>query len=94
MNEIDKKIKKVNLIRLEKLSNEELVERIKQKEIRIKEKLQYYENLHQLNLARLAAYKKYRDEDAKACSEVLNKRKSTPVPSVEKKSVNEIQAKQ
>lgn len=83
MSETQKKIKKVSLTKLEKLTDQELLERIKEKEIRIKEKQDYYDLLNKLNLDRLAAYKKYREEDTRACQTILNKRKN-PQP-VEKK---------
>lgn len=86
MNESDKKIKKVSLPKLEKLSNEELTARIKAKDVRIKEKLDYYNKLHSLNLARLATYRKYKEDDARACAEVLNKRKNAPAV-IEKKVI-------
>lgn len=78
MSDGDKK-KTVSISKLEKLSSEELLARIKEKDVKIKEKSDYYNKLHQLNLARLMSYKQYKLEDAKACTDILNKRKTIPV---------------
>jgi ribosome biogenesis protein Tsr3 len=70
-----KRVKKINRPRLEKLSDAELLERIQQKEIRINSKFAYYEKMHNLNLERLESYMQYREQDAKTCQEILDKRK-------------------
>lgn len=66
--------KRVNLAKLNLLTNEQLLERIKEIPIKIKSKQDYYAKLNQTNQERLKVYISHKREDEATCKKILSER--------------------
>lgn len=76
MENSKRKVKQVNLQKLEKLSDDELRSKISDKDAKIQKKQSYYQSLNQMNNDRLEAYKKHRQQEASIAAHILNQRKA------------------
>lgn len=74
--EPDRKPKQVNLKKLESMSDEQLRQKLQEKEEKIKKKKEYYHSLHQTNQSRLEDYTRHRNQEAAVIANILNQRKA------------------